>query len=356
MPKKTFYNLPEEKRNKIIEAAKEEFSRVPVHEASIKNIVENSGIARGSFYQYFDSKEDLFDVVFEELGKFKEYISGQLKQEKIDLFDFNTSIYTYLIRKLRKKENVNFAKEVFRNVKVSEIDYLRLSKNKEAMPAPLESDEFIGKVDCSLLNIEGEENIRRLNRILFFITRGMLATSFQYKTTKEAEEEYRSTIDFLKEKFSKYNLYADEISKTINKPGVNIKATFEFLKDKYPELDWNYNGLKDFINRHQLKDSNNLKAHVRFETGPGEELQVDWKESLKLHNRTGNEYLFNIFSATLSYSREHLFVYSLTRTTEDFIRCLIDVLKRTGLPKRILTDNMGAIVSIRNKPGCGFLP
>ena len=77
MPKKTFYNLPEEKRNKIIEAAKEEFSRVPIHEASIKNIVENSGIARGSFYQYFDSKEDLFDVVFEELGKFKEYISGQ---------------------------------------------------------------------------------------------------------------------------------------------------------------------------------------------------------------------------------------------------------------------------------------
>ena len=187
MPKKTFYNLPEEKRNKIIEAAKEEFSRVPIHEASIKNIVENSGIARGSFYQYFDSKEDLFDVVFEELGKFKEYISKQL----------------YLIRKLRKKENVNFAKEVFRNVKVSEIDYLRLSKNKEAMPVPLESDEFIGKVDCSLLNIEGEENIRRLNRILFFITRGMLATSFQYKTTKEAEEEYRSTIDFLKEKFSK---------------------------------------------------------------------------------------------------------------------------------------------------------
>lgn len=167
-------------------------------------------------------------------------------------------------------------------------------------------------------------------------------------TIKKYYKEGGKIIKRRKEKFSKYDLYADEISKTINKPGVNIKATFEFLKDKYPELDWNYNGLKDFINRHQLKDSNNLKAHVRFETGPGEELQVDWKESLKLHNRTGNEYLFNIFSATLSYSREHLFVYSLTWTTEDFIRCLIDVLKRTGLPKRILTDNMGAIVSIRN--------
>lgn len=203
MPKKTFYNLPEEKRAKIIASAKEEFSRVPIHEASIKNIVEKSGIARGSFYQYFDSKEDLFDVVFEELGKFREFVTCQLNQDKIDLFDFNIAIYTYAIHKLRKKENQNFAKEFFRSVKVSEFDYLRLSKDKETMPEPLESNKFIRRVDCSRLNIDKEEDIQRLNHILFFITRGMIATSFQYKTAKEAVEEYQHTIDFLKEKFKK---------------------------------------------------------------------------------------------------------------------------------------------------------
>ena len=59
MPKETFLKLPEEKKQKIIKAAKKEFERVPIEEVSIKNIVENAEIARGSFYQYFESKEDL---------------------------------------------------------------------------------------------------------------------------------------------------------------------------------------------------------------------------------------------------------------------------------------------------------
>ena len=64
MPKETFLNLSKEKQNKILNAAKKEFERVSLEQASIKNIVEEAGIARGSFYQYFESKEDLLRVYF----------------------------------------------------------------------------------------------------------------------------------------------------------------------------------------------------------------------------------------------------------------------------------------------------
>lgn len=64
MPKETFLNLSEEKKKKIIKAAQNEFERVPLEQASIKNIVENAGIARGSFYQYFESKEDLMRIYY----------------------------------------------------------------------------------------------------------------------------------------------------------------------------------------------------------------------------------------------------------------------------------------------------
>lgn len=64
MPKETFVKLPEEKKDKIIKAAKKEFARVPFEQTSIKNIVEDADIARGSFYQYFVSKEDLLRVYF----------------------------------------------------------------------------------------------------------------------------------------------------------------------------------------------------------------------------------------------------------------------------------------------------
>lgn len=70
MPKETFLKLPKEKQEKILEAGKKEFARVAFEETSIKNIIENAKIARGSFYQYFESKEDLLRIYFKQSYKF----------------------------------------------------------------------------------------------------------------------------------------------------------------------------------------------------------------------------------------------------------------------------------------------
>jgi AcrR family transcriptional regulator len=60
MPKQTFFNLPEEKRETIFNAAVEEFAQYGLENASTNRIVKNSGIAKGSFYQYFEDKQDVF--------------------------------------------------------------------------------------------------------------------------------------------------------------------------------------------------------------------------------------------------------------------------------------------------------
>ncbi|MBC7877203.1 MAG: TetR/AcrR family transcriptional regulator [Anaerolineales bacterium] len=60
MPKQTFLNLPEEKREIIINAAVEEFAEYGLENASTNRIVKNSSIAKGSFYQYFEDKQDVF--------------------------------------------------------------------------------------------------------------------------------------------------------------------------------------------------------------------------------------------------------------------------------------------------------
>ena len=81
MTKDTFLNLSEDKKNKIINAAKKEFARVPIEEASIKNIVEEAEIARGSFYQYFESKEDLLKYILNSKAKNLEAFLKQSLQE-----------------------------------------------------------------------------------------------------------------------------------------------------------------------------------------------------------------------------------------------------------------------------------
>ena len=60
MPKQTFLNLPQEKRETIMNAAIEEFAEYGLENASTNRIVKNSGIAKGSFYQYFEDKQDVF--------------------------------------------------------------------------------------------------------------------------------------------------------------------------------------------------------------------------------------------------------------------------------------------------------
>ncbi len=60
MPKPTFLNLPEEKRRAFLKIALAEFADNDYNLASVSKIVEKAGIAKGSLYQYFEDKQDLF--------------------------------------------------------------------------------------------------------------------------------------------------------------------------------------------------------------------------------------------------------------------------------------------------------
>ena len=62
MPKDTFYNLPDEKRALIEDVAMREFATCGYDKASISRIVDTCGISKGSFYQYFLDKKDLFKL------------------------------------------------------------------------------------------------------------------------------------------------------------------------------------------------------------------------------------------------------------------------------------------------------
>ena len=60
MPKSTFFNLLDEKRKRIADLAIDEFSRHTYGQASISRLVSRAKIAKGSFYQYFEDKADLY--------------------------------------------------------------------------------------------------------------------------------------------------------------------------------------------------------------------------------------------------------------------------------------------------------
>ena len=88
MPTKTFFNLQDEKKNKIIEVSKNEFSRYSFYDASINRIIKEAGISRGSFYQYFNNKEDLFIYILDDYKNIIiQWIKEKVKDNKYDIFE-----------------------------------------------------------------------------------------------------------------------------------------------------------------------------------------------------------------------------------------------------------------------------
>lgn len=65
MATERFEKLPMEKRERILDASMEEFADYSFDEVSIARIIRNSGISRGSFYTYFQDKEDLFQYIID---------------------------------------------------------------------------------------------------------------------------------------------------------------------------------------------------------------------------------------------------------------------------------------------------
>ena len=100
MSTETFLRLPEEKRNRILDAAWEEFTRVRYTDVSINKIIIKARIPRGSFYQYFRDKEDLFAYL---IGDVRDQVAGifgsLLREAGGDLFETHLMIYDrFLVR------------------------------------------------------------------------------------------------------------------------------------------------------------------------------------------------------------------------------------------------------------------
>ncbi len=79
-PKKTFWNLTEDKQQKIEAALVAEFATNGYQKASLNSVVKKLGIAKGSLYQYFDNKEAIFLFVFDKFTALVKKMAGKPDQ------------------------------------------------------------------------------------------------------------------------------------------------------------------------------------------------------------------------------------------------------------------------------------
>jgi TetR/AcrR family transcriptional regulator len=92
----TFKNLDSGKQDKILETAIDEFAQYGFSLASMNRMVQRLGIAKGSLFQYFGSKEGLFRFVFDNAVELVRRTLRKVKQESTTT-DFFERIYRSLL-------------------------------------------------------------------------------------------------------------------------------------------------------------------------------------------------------------------------------------------------------------------
>ena len=191
MPKATFFNLKEEKRLKIENALVKEFSRGPLEEASISNSVQEAGIPRGSFYQYFEDKEDAIKFIIQKFIDIEhENINNFLKQTNGNIFETAIKIYDYMVQQsLEHNETVKLVTNVLQELRKNNVNILDM-KNKE---------NEIMLINKEILNIQKEDDLYYIMRIIDIITRNVAIEVISGKLSiEQGKEELVRKIEILK--------------------------------------------------------------------------------------------------------------------------------------------------------------
>lgn len=174
-----------------------------------------------------------------------------------------------------------------------------------------------------------------------------LARSYQcdYRTVKRYYQGYEGKPR-TRDKPSHLDKIKDQIRAKLGIKGVSVRGVYEYFIDQRIEVG-SYSNFAKYVKKEQLKPRTKALGNPRFETLPGIQAQCDWKESIKLHSRSGQLYTFNVFNFELGFSRHNHLIYSKTMEQNVVKRALIDTFKRIGgVPKEIVFDNMTTVVTL----------
>ncbi len=177
MPKETFYRLPDEKRERIMAAAEREFLENSFEAASINRIIKEAAIPRGSFYQYFEDKKDIFlYIVSTHKNEAFGFVESFIKDSDGDVFSFMRKAIDFMIS-AECSEKVEGMKRIFSQPWVFDMIVSDTMKGKQE-EANTPKGIMFKYIDKNQLNVENDDELIALINIFASISLGLFFKIF----------------------------------------------------------------------------------------------------------------------------------------------------------------------------------
>ena len=194
MPKETFYHLSPEKREKVEKALENELGRTSFEKASISKIIKEAKISRGSFYQYFENKEDAITYITQKyILMEKEIIVKILKKTKGNIFVASLQIFDYMTSEIQGSIKIHLYKNIMEELKKNNINLFSYRDQDE------NSKEIQELIDQSILNLKEQEDLKCIMKIISIVTRtATINVNRGNMSIEEARNELKKQIEILK--------------------------------------------------------------------------------------------------------------------------------------------------------------
>ncbi len=200
MPTVTFYNLPADKRDKLVQAAFNEFSRVAYSEVSINQIIKDAGISRGSFYQYFSNKSDLLVYILHDfLYDLNEHALTALQAHDGNLFEMYLAIIDYICEVCLLNSKYHFFYNLFISMRANNEELKQLPQ-QPICDAKIDISKIEKQINRNILAFQSDEDVALIQSLMFNLTKTAIVKLIQ---DPQDHEKIRSnlnrTIEMLKQ-------------------------------------------------------------------------------------------------------------------------------------------------------------
>ena len=188
MPTETFNNLPKDKQEAIIRAAVAEFAKSAYEQASLTKIVAQAGIAKGSMYQYFENKRELYLYILNmAYAEKKRFLQG--------VFDEDDDFFATLKRYYRR--SYLFAKEfpLYHRVITHYWDYCAEFDQEIRSSRELRANEFIGMLEAAIENRQANPDIDKDAAFFVYHSVGKELIENFLELSEDVQEQHLQFID-----------------------------------------------------------------------------------------------------------------------------------------------------------------
>lgn len=150
------------------------------------------GISRGSFYQYFESKEDLLKyIIMQDTESKNKEIADLLKETDGDIFELCIFLYDKMTKKIEKDEDMIIFRKIFNNI--------MQSKEKRVLENNLIDFKMIfNSIKRDNLRAKNEEEVEIILKMLIDITFKSIMYSKTNKNKKKEREKFLKRLEFIK--------------------------------------------------------------------------------------------------------------------------------------------------------------